>query len=482
MPEPKMISPMLDNFIMGGAISEHHGVRCYPAIENESGDKYIVKVISVPATPAQLDALLLTGAYPDKASALSYFADMAKDVLNEVETLEKLSDLEGFTAYSNCQMVPTDTGDGFEIYLLGTYKRALDKYFKGSSFTHLDALNLGIDLCSALSVSRKLGYLFIDLKPGNVYVNDNRQFQIGDLGFVRLDSLKYASVPEKYLSTYTPPEITDAFSQLNDTMDVYAVGLILYQAYNNGELPFNGDVQPGDNLPAPQYADYEMSEIILKACANNSQDRWQDPTQLGQAIISYMQRNGAADTPIVPSSAPAPESEETIPEETEDAELIPTSAVVLEEISAETDDVNQEEQPPADTLEEVVEEISLDQADDVALTEEVADMLNQADELATIAVPEPVVVPDHVEVSVPAPDAQETETTEEMVVQEETQEQSVEADEAVEAAETEDAESSEPEDEDEDTPKRKGKWVGKLICVLLILALLIGGYFFYKNY
>ena len=34
MSEAKMISPMLDNFIMGGAMSDHHGVRCYPAIEN----------------------------------------------------------------------------------------------------------------------------------------------------------------------------------------------------------------------------------------------------------------------------------------------------------------------------------------------------------------------------------------------------------------------------------------------------------------
>ncbi len=75
MSEPRLISPMLDNFAMGGAISNHDGVRCYPAMENDTDDKYIVKVISIPASPTQLEALLLTGAYPDKDAALVYFKD-----------------------------------------------------------------------------------------------------------------------------------------------------------------------------------------------------------------------------------------------------------------------------------------------------------------------------------------------------------------------------------------------------------------------
>ena len=62
MSEPRLISPMLDNFIMGGPISDHSGVRCCPAMENETDEKYIVKVISIPASPSQMDALLLTGA------------------------------------------------------------------------------------------------------------------------------------------------------------------------------------------------------------------------------------------------------------------------------------------------------------------------------------------------------------------------------------------------------------------------------------
>ena len=77
MSEPRLISPMLDNFNMGEAISNHHGVRCYPAMPENSDSKYIVKVISIPASQVQLDALLLTGAYTSSDSALPYFKEQA---------------------------------------------------------------------------------------------------------------------------------------------------------------------------------------------------------------------------------------------------------------------------------------------------------------------------------------------------------------------------------------------------------------------
>jgi len=71
--EVKLISPLLDGFSVGNPISEHHGVRCCPAIKENTDKKYILKIISVPATQTQMDALLLTGAYKDPAAAMDYF-------------------------------------------------------------------------------------------------------------------------------------------------------------------------------------------------------------------------------------------------------------------------------------------------------------------------------------------------------------------------------------------------------------------------
>ena len=504
MSETKLISPMLDNFMMGEPISDHHGVRCCPAMENDTDDKYIVKVISVPASPAQMDALLLSGAYKDESSALQYYREIVDEILKEVDVLDKLSELEWFIPFKAFQMEPLESGRGFEIYLLGKYNRTLQKHFKRHIFTHLDALNLGLDLCSALSMCRRNGYLYVDLKPSNIFVADERLFRIGDLGFVNLNSLKYASLPDKYQSIYTPPEIRDAFSALNTTMDIYAAGLILYQAYNNGELPFNDNIKPGDQLPAPLYADYEIGDIILKACAINPEDRWQDPTEMRQAIINYMQRNGALDIPIVPMPANTEDDlSKEITEEAEVEENSDTETVINELSPSDYSDEDQDESQPGTDAEEATEIITKDEEDstnsDISedeytvfdeeeigehpedyaqITDEVSDILNQADELAAMDVPEPVVVPDHIDIPEPdpiEPEIEEPETDPETEAYSEDEEQ-------------EDTDSDSDYDEDIEVipnilaPLKKINWVRNFVILFVILALLAGGIYYYKNH
>lgn len=96
MPEPKLISPLLDGFAIGAPMSSRSGVCCCPAIKENSDKKYIVKIISIPASQVQLDALLLAKAYKDPADALEYFKSQADGILEEAGFLARLSKLEGF--------------------------------------------------------------------------------------------------------------------------------------------------------------------------------------------------------------------------------------------------------------------------------------------------------------------------------------------------------------------------------------------------
>ena len=300
MSDPKNISPLLDGFKLGAPICEHNGIVCHPAIKENSNKKYIVKVISVPANQAQLDALLLAGAYKDPADAMEYFRKKGEGILEEAAHLKMLSKLEGFLPYDGWQMEPiTRHRLGYEIYLVGSYKRSLEKYMAKAAFTHLEAVNLSLDLCSALSVCRQSGYIYVDLKPSNIYVSEKKEYRIGDLGFLSLDALRYASLPDHYHSPYTPPELLDPMTSMNLSADTYAVGMILYQLYNDGQLPFKG-ISPEQPIPAPLHADYEMSEIIMKAIDPDPEKRWLDPKDLGKAIASYMQRNSVNDIPITP--------------------------------------------------------------------------------------------------------------------------------------------------------------------------------------
>lgn len=300
MSDPKLISPLLDGFAMGNPMSEHDGVCCCPAIRENSDKKYIVKIISIPASQVQMDALLLAGAYKDPADAMDYFREVGEGVMKEAERLQQLSRLDGFLPYEGWQMEPiTKRRLGYQVYLVSSYKRSLDKYVRRNPVTHLEAVNLGLDLCSALTVCRNAGALYVDLKPTNIFLSDKKEYRISDLGFVELDALKYTALPGKYRSCYTPPELHNPMATLNLTADTYAVGMILYQLYNDGQLPFR-DKAPEEALPPPINADYELAEIIMKAIHPDPEQRWSGPKEMGHALVDYMQRNTVNDVPITP--------------------------------------------------------------------------------------------------------------------------------------------------------------------------------------
>ena len=475
MSVPKLITPMLDGFVMGDAISSHDGVRCCPAMRVSDSSKYIVKIISLPTSQTKLDALLLAGAFSDRASALNYFRELSQDVLEEAVLLQRLSRLEGFSAYENWQIVPMDDEDGYDVYLLAPYRKTLERIWQKEPLTHLQAVNLGLDLCSALAACRRSGWLYADLKPENICICTDNEYRISDIGFVNLASLNYTSLPERYLSAYTAPEVTDAYSALNDTLDTYATGMILYQVFNGGVLP--EAPAAGQSFRAPEYADMEMAQIILKACAPDPADRWQDPVQMGQALVSYMQSHSVNDTPIIPvpeeaepevpvdevpegadidtedilaQADQALEAATVFPEETEEAAVAETEAEEVAVEESETEEAAAEESEEAEVEEIVAEEAEVEEvAVEDAATEEVA-----AEEAET----EEVTVEDAATEETMAEEsvAEDTEVEEPEVQESETEEAAVEEAET-EAPETEMVEveandEAEAEEEDVESP------------------------------
>ena len=387
MSEPKLISPMLDNFEMGAPISEHDGVRCCPAMRKDSDEKYIVKIISVPASQTKLDALLLTGVYPDRVSALTYFHEVANGIVDEKRVLDTLANLEGFVPFEDSQVVPMEDGTGYDVYLLSEYRLSLERSNGRGCMTQLNAVNLGLDLCAALAVARRSGYMCVDLKPSNIYVVGDKDYRIGDLGFVRINSLKYESLPDMYRSSYTAPEVEDAFAPLNDTMDIYSLGLILYQIYNGGTLPFSGKIAPSEAFEAPAYADEEIAQIILKACDPNPENRWKDPVAMGQAIVNYMQKNGVNDTPIVPVVAEVPAEKNEAEELSDQTEI---EEVAVDAFLSDTDAPDVE--IPLDDISEIAaDEVETDELDTIALVEGIAAVVGEDDAQAEISIAEPAV-------------------------------------------------------------------------------------------
>lgn len=500
----------LDELILGEPISNHHGVRCCPAIRENSDEKYIVKIVSLPANPSHLDALLLTGACADEKQALNYYQELAQEISNEAQLLQKLSNLEGFDGYICFEIREMARSIGYQVFLLSKYRPSLSKLMQDKPLTHLAAVNLGLDLCEALTACRRMGYLYVDLRPDNVFFSENQGYRIGDLGFISMASLPYASLPERYRSTYTAPEVTDALSSLSETMDIYALGLTLYQVFNNGQLPFE-NTAPATALPAPLYADYEMAAIILKACAPDPKYRWADPAEMRQALVDYMQRNSVNATPIIPApiimDLPAEDENVFLSEEENDAQLAELLAQLPEELPPEqlamdgsSHDLTGSEPPkkteaegtqaeiPDDDQLSFLDHLTNDETapsdDDIAneeVSEELADFFAQIDHLVAHELPQPVVAPGPIDVPVPPPAIEEPDT------QELSDMPAVVTDEP-EAALAEEEETANLHYDTEDEylydlpPKRKPRrWIAAIIAAALLIGALAGGYFWYTK-
>lgn len=488
-----------EGFSMGEAIASHDGVVCYPAMQNGSDDKYIVKNISVPASGVQLAALQLTGACATREDALAYYKDRAQEILQEARILSDLSKLEGFVPYCSTELTPKPEGDGFDVTLVAPYRLSLEQIFQEQIMTHQGIIDLAMDLCSALAACRRAGYMYIDLKPSNIFYTEDLEYRIGDLGFAALSSLRFASLPDKYHGVYTAPEIVDAFSQLNLTMDVYALGLILYQAYNGGTLPMDGGA-PAQPLMPPVYADYEMAEIILTACHPDQSKRWADPTLLGQALVQYMQRNGVQEGPIIPPPVTTPEldvGEEFLPEEAvsdqEDWSSIPELAFMQELVDDDTT-------PSPETAPDISA---------AELDEETSQILAMADELIAHELPDPVVqpeapalvIPEPIVISEPeiqAPEEEDAPASEApQAASEQTAAQEPETPAVMDAAEAGPAEPAAPEqppvestpapetapEEKIPNPRRKRivKLIVSVVVILLLAALIFTGYRHYQQ-
>lgn len=295
-------------------IVEHLGTRSgisvYIIKSEKTGHLYVLKHISIPENQSQVDALILTGAAADHDAAQAYYEQVVTDYQNELNRLEELSASPNLACFRSYEIKPKEDGVGFDLYLLTEYRTTLDSYLAGNTMTQSDAVNLAIDLCTALSELRTAGLIHRDVKPGNIYLNAQGHFMLGDLGTAQIEGLKYCSMPERMISTYSAPELFELMAEVNDTIDLYAVGLILYRIYNGGHAPFEDERTSakgadklriaGQELPAPMFADYEMAEIIRKACAFKPEDRYQTPEEMKQAFVDYMVRNCIGDDPITP--------------------------------------------------------------------------------------------------------------------------------------------------------------------------------------
>jgi len=350
------VSPLLDGMVQEAEIAAKDGSHIYRLCHEATGVRCIVKHLSIPASPIDTKALILTGAVQSNEEAHAYYESEVNRLRQELTAYRGLTASPNVCSYARFQVVAKENTPGFDVYLLAPERKSLKVCLSGGTFSGKMAVQLGMDLCRGLSAIREGGYIHQNLKPENIFLNGD-SFAIGDFGLTALENLPHTAIPAKYIGKFTAPEGCSTEGKLNKTSDLYSVGMILYYVYNGNHAAFednettekaaNTRRMQGEELPAPLYADYEMDAILHKACAPKPEDRYQTPEEFLSALEDYLSRNDVSNDSIVPPLVV--DDEPLLPEETEAEENEPVVFATKETLS---EDFRKSFQPVQETKEE----------------------------------------------------------------------------------------------------------------------------------
>ena len=225
-------------------------------------------------------------------------AKLVHDMELEIALMYKLRDCPNIVTYKDYMFYDweDEIGFGCDLYIRMDFYNSLRKRMHHERFSDAMIAKVGVDICSALEVCHKKGIIHRDIKPDNIFINANGDFLLGDFGISKMvDELNRA---ETRIGTYeyAAPEVVYAKEgeSYDETVDIYSLGLVLYELANNGKLPFCESVYAGSYevgirlrgkpVPKPSGCGKALGEVILKACAFDKEKRYQSASNMRKEL------------------------------------------------------------------------------------------------------------------------------------------------------------------------------------------------------
>lgn len=265
--------------------------------------KSALKVITIPSSQSEIDTFRSENYDLDEKSITSYFYGFVEEFIKEFQLMAEMRGHSNIVSYEDHDIKEHKDGIGWDIFIRMELLTPLNDYYAQNSPVQEDIIKLGIDICKALEVCYKNKIIHRDIKPSNIFMSKTGDYKLGDFGVARTLEKTSSGLSKKGTYTYMAPEVYKG-EPYGVNVDIYSLGIVMYRLLNNNLEPFrtdrtfsNGEEAlvkrlKGEEMPAPANAEGKLADVILKACAYNSRERYQTPSELREALedILYITR------------------------------------------------------------------------------------------------------------------------------------------------------------------------------------------------
>lgn len=169
-----------------------------------------------------------------------------------------------------------------------------------------EVLQLGIDICTALTSCELSNIIHRDIKLSNIFYSKKTGYKLGDFGISRtMDSIhEKISMSSAGTIQYLAPEVYYGY-KYDNTVDIYSLGISLYILLNNNLPPFCNEYNlppeqismamiheanmrrlRGERFGAPANADERLASVICAACDPDSGNRFPSASQFLNALLA----------------------------------------------------------------------------------------------------------------------------------------------------------------------------------------------------
>ena len=195
---------------------------------------------------------------------------------------------------------------GCDMLIRMEFLTSLEEVRRRRGYEEKEVLRIGRDIAAALVRCHQEDILHRDIKPANVFVTAQGDYKLGDFGIARILDDSHQAYTSTGTQVYAAPE---QYRQetYDHRVDVYSLGLTLYELSNRNRLPFaetsyarDDEIQMrllGKPLPPPDDASPALAAVILKACAFDPKERYQSAQELLDALNRIGVREAAEECP-----------------------------------------------------------------------------------------------------------------------------------------------------------------------------------------